>query len=154
MLVGDFHHRDRTTGKEVQTQKRVVLKVSFPYFYHLSEACCQHFNGVLPGKGPVSGGELVVSTRQRDEFQITSHHLDFRNAKVRTQHYRASLMGSSWAALSLLHLVQKRYLHPHRPAGEQESQPHGESSAEEAGSCPRRLEAEQAPVSVTFHQCS
>lgn len=32
----------------------------------LSELCCQCFNGVLPGKGPVPAGELVISKRQRD----------------------------------------------------------------------------------------
>lgn len=138
--------------------RAVVLKVSSPYLQHYQS--CQHFNGGLPGKGPVSGGELVVSKRQRDmSFRLlptiwTAEMLSW--AWARAQCCKAPLMGSSWAALSLLHLVQKWYSHPCWASwGAGELAPRQESSVlRRQQPALKGWKPEQAAANITFHWCS
>lgn len=112
----------------------------------LSELCCQHFNGVLPGKGPVSGGKLVVSKRQRDmsfRFLPTIWTPETQCwGWARAQRCKAPLMGNSWAALSLLYLVQKWYLHPHRASwGAGEPAPRGRAACWGSSDLPWKAES-------------
>ena len=106
-----------STGAEPQGRKSKRSQASgsqsFILSPTLSELCCQHFHGVLPGEGPMSGGELVVSKRQRDMgFRLlctiwTAEMLSWGWARAPCR--TALRMGSSWAALSPLHPVQKWY---------------------------------------------
>lgn len=133
-------------SKRSQTRGSQSLIIFLPPT--LPELCCQHFNGALPGTGPVSDGELVVSERQIHQFQVTSHHLGFRNAKLRLGKATALQSTSDeWQLSCTVPSSSGAKVIPTSSPGQLGSRRAGPAAGdqrpEEAVTCPKRLSKQQ-----------